>query len=220
MTTTAAQAKSATTQVEAGVARQINRLQREYAVQGAQPTPWAASTLAALRRSTPGRVDDDSATWAVVFGAVPDDLVFTSDSVEVLERTAHAALVLYAIHQASQPRPMHVAGIRLGQALRRLPNAEDERGGVLRRFGSLVGASTPEAALYHLRSLMSLLRREGIAVDHVALFRDVVRLHSPRTAASVRRQWGRDFFSRSSPTPGVGESGNPAQPTSDSLDSI
>ncbi|GAB95248.1 CRISPR system Cascade subunit CasB [Kineosphaera limosa] len=179
--------------VPARVGATIARLQRESA-RTDRPTSWAAATLAALRNATPGRVDETPASWDVVYSTLPEEALGRGDDISWDERATHAALVLYAVHQTSQSAPMHQPEVRLGQALRRLPDATDEKSPILRRFTSLVSASTFDATLYHLRSLIALLRRDGITLDYVRLCQDLVRLQSPRTAPVVRRQWGRDFF--------------------------
>ena len=114
------------------------RLQKEYARVGEQPTPRAAATMAALRKADPGRVDESPATWAVLYSTFPEHHLSDRDGVTPAARAAPAAPVLYAVHQASQTAPLHHVGIRLGQALRRLPEAQDEKSPVLRRFTSPV----------------------------------------------------------------------------------
>lgn len=175
------------------VSRSIGRLQHQYTVSD-RPTSWAAATMAALRIATPGRLDESPASWEVVYSSLPETLVGVDDVVSRAERAVHASLVLYAVHQTSQPSPMHQPGVRLGKALRRLPGAADDKSPILRRFTSLVAASTFDATTYHLRGLITLLRRERLAVDHVRLCRDLRSLQDPRLAPAVRRQWGRDFF--------------------------
>lgn len=170
------------------------RLQEGYARAGEQPTPRAAATLAALRKADAGEVDASPGTWAVLYSTFPEGYLSDRDDVSDRERAAHAALVLYGVHQASQTTPLHRAGIRLGQALRRLPEAQDEKSPVLRRFTSLIAATSFKATMHHLRGLMTLLRREGIALDHLSLYRDLVALQDARKAPAVRRQWGRDYF--------------------------
>lgn len=171
----------------------IARLQRESA-RTDRPTSWASATMAALRNATPGRIDETPASWEVVYSTLPEESLGRGDAISWDERAAHATLVLYAVHQTSQSAPMHQPGVRLGQALRRLPDANDEKSPILRRFTSLVSASTFDATIYHVRSLITLLRRDGITLDYVRLCQDLVRLQNPRTASAVRRQWGRDFF--------------------------
>ncbi len=187
--------------VEDLVGRRIGQLQQQYA-RSERPTAWAAATMAALRSATPGRIDEAPASWEVVYSTLPEILLGRGDTISREERAAHASLVLYAVHQMSQARPMHHPGVRLGHALARLPNANEDKSPVLRRFTSLVTASTFDATVYHLRSLITLLRREAIGVDHVRLCRDLVRLQKPQAAPAVRRQWGRDLFgSRGVDTP-------------------
>lgn len=172
----------------------VIRLQKEYARAGEQPTPRAAATMAALRKADPGDVDGSPSTWAVLYSTFPEGYLSDRDGISDRERAAHAALVLYGVHQASQTTPLHRAGIRLGQALRRLPEAQEDKSPVLRRFTSLIAATSFKATMYHLRGLMTLLRREGIQLDHVSLYRDLVALQDPHRAPAVRRQWGRDYF--------------------------
>lgn len=175
------------------LARLIGRLQREYA-HGGRPSSWSAATMAALRSATPGDVDTTPASWEALYSAVPDELMGRDDAVSREERAAHATLVLYAVHQTSQSQPMHRPGVRLGQALRRLPGSDDEKSPILPRFTSLTSSSTFEAMAYHLRSLITLLRREGIGLDYVRLCTDLVAFQRPASSAAVRRQWGRDYF--------------------------
>ncbi|MBW3084713.1 hypothetical protein KEM60_00902 [Austwickia sp. TVS 96-490-7B] len=175
-------------------ARALIKLQKEYVQNETQPTARAAATMAVLRKADPGKVDTSPSTWSVLYSAFPEDFFGNRDEITARERAAHAALVLYAVHQTSQPKPLHQSGIRLGQALRRLSVSQDEKNPVPPRLTSLIAASTFDATMYHLRGLMSLLRREGIPLDHISLYRDLVRLQNPRNASRVRRQWGRDYF--------------------------
>lgn len=201
------QSPAAAPDLDRTLARVINRLQREYAHTD-RPTSWAAASMAALRTATPGAIDASPASWETLYAAVPEDAFGWGEAVSCEERATHAALVLYAVHQTSQPMPMHRPGVRLGQALRHLPEAQDEASPILRRFTSLVSSSTFEATVYHLRSLITLLRREGIGLDYVRLASDLTRCQRPGAAPTVRRQWGRDYFGGRGldPRPQEGES--------------
>lgn len=206
---------------EALFASALIRLQKDYVQTGEQPTPRAAATIAALRKADPGKVDDAPATWDILYSTFPPDHFGAGDGTTAAERAAHAALVLYAVHQASKSQALHHPGIRLGQALRRLPEAQDDKSPVLRRFTSLIAAGTFDATMYHLRSLMALLRREDIPLDHIALYRDLIALQDPHRAPRTRRQWGRDYFGARTPghdplpvgdatSPGVATTSDPA----------
>ena len=176
-------------------AQTLSVLQSQYARSGGEPpTPRAAATIAALRRADPGKVMQSPATWDILYRTFPEGDLGSGEDTSPRERAAHAALVLYAVHQTSQTHGVHRPNVRLGQALGRLPGAKDEHSPVLRRFSSLIAATTFEATTYHLRSLISLLRRDDIALDHVRLYLDLIDLQNPAKAPGVRRQWGRDFF--------------------------
>lgn len=186
------------------LARMIGRLQREYTL-SERPSSWAAATMAALRKATPGDIDATPPSWEALYAAVPEEMFGWGDAVSREERAAHAALVLYAVHQTSQPKPMHRSGVRLGHALRRLPDATDGNSPILRRFTSLMSSATFEGMVYHLRSLITLLRREGIGLDYVRLCNDLVKCQRPASAPAVRRQWGRDYFGGRGLAPGNGD---------------
>ncbi|MCA0437744.1 MAG: type I-E CRISPR-associated protein Cse2/CasB [Austwickia sp.] len=181
------------------MARTLHRLQREYALEGSQPTPWAAATMAALRTAGPGQVDAHPATWPVLYGTFPQGYGYGQEEVSSRERAAHATLVLYAVHQASQPKGMYVPGISLGRALGRLPDAKEAKSPVLRRFTSLISATTFESTMQHLRGLVTLLRREHLPVDYVSLYADLIGLQDAKQAPAVRRRWGRDYFGSRTP---------------------
>ncbi|MBO3129036.1 type I-E CRISPR-associated protein Cse2/CasB [Dermatophilus congolensis] len=176
----------------------IARLQAEYVRPGSQPSAWAAASIATLRKSSPGKIENDRGAWPLIYAAIPEQLLGHTDAITREERAMHATLVLYAVHQSSQPTGMHCAGVPLGRALKQLPGADDERSPILKRFTSLVAAPSFEAAMYHLRGLITLLRREHIALDYVALCSDLSKLQNPSSSATIRRRWGRDFFSNRS----------------------
>lgn len=176
---------------ESAAASLIHRLQGGY-TGPTGPTSAAASAMARLRQVTPGKVDEDPRVWELIFAANDEGQVPSGPDVTRRELALHAGLALYAVHQQSQTSPMHVSGVRLGRALRRLERISDDS--LQRRFASLLTASTFDATNYHLRGLMTLLRREGVVLDHIALTGDLLRLLNPSTADRVRRQWGRDFY--------------------------
>ncbi|MBO3142453.1 type I-E CRISPR-associated protein Cse2/CasB [Dermatophilus congolensis] len=180
------------------VGKVIARLQAEYARPGSQPSAWAAASIATLRKSDPGKIENDRGAWPLIYASLPEPLLGHADSVTREERAMHATLVLYAIHQSSQPTGMHCAGVPLGRALRQLPGADDERSPILKRFTSLLSAPSFEAAMYHLRGLITLLRRERIGLDYVALCQDLSKLQNPSSTSTIRRRWGRDFFNNRS----------------------
>ena len=92
----------------------------------------------------------------------------------VMRRTPRTLLwTLFALHQQAQNQLMHVAGVSLVSSRSLgLSDHFDEQ-----RFDSLLTAQTENARQHYLRSLITLLRSEGIAfdygrfaIDHMYLF--------------------------------------------------
>ncbi|BCB82959.1 type I-E CRISPR-associated protein Cse2/CasB [Phytohabitans suffuscus] len=176
------------------------------------PQPEAVSALARLRRGigrTPGfdytlerylRVPED------LLGYQPADYEATD-----AEQAVHDAVTLYALHQQSRRERMHADGRGLGQALAELVRRSGGPDGVRRRFAALGTASTYIESIYHLRSLITMLREHQIPLDYGLLADDLKTLRGPTGRPQVQAIWGREFFrSRPStdvdaPTPDVPE---------------
>ena len=107
------------------------------------------------------------------------------------EWAAYTALTCYAVHQQSQSRPMHVPGTSFGEAVGRLVPRTSES--VKARFDALLTAAGFPAVRYHLRSLVTLLRSEGIPFDYGRFAEDLARLQDPRARDRVLLAWGRDY---------------------------
>lgn len=174
------------------VSRRVNALQHAH-LDGR--SPQARATLSTLRRAVardPGR---DPLAWGLVLHdngvTLPEHLLGRGDEPSRAEWAAYTALTCYALHQQAQNRPMHVPGTSFGEAVGRLVARTSES--VKARFDALLTAADFPAVRYHLRSLVTLLRSEGIPFDYGRFAEDVARLLDPRTRDRVLLAWGRDY---------------------------
>lgn len=159
--------------------------------------PSTRATLARLRAAVarePGSVPE---IWAVTIDGVPGRP--RGDDPSPQERAVHGAMTLFAVHQQSRPQPMHLRGVGLGQAIRRLETTSPTRGDgdvspVRRRFDALASASSATEAVHHLRGIVGQLRSEGIPLDYGALAEDLEALQAPGRAAAVRLRWARQYY--------------------------
>ena len=170
---------------------QVSRLQAGYLRR--PPSSRARADLARLRRVVGHEPGADIEILDLTTD--PDAPRPTQDEPTVDERAIHVALTLYAVHQQSQERRMHVPGQSFGSALGRLRYVEgEENPGVVRRFQALGTATDFAEVAIHARALVTLLRGAGQGFDYGLLARDLVALQDPRRAQGVRLAWGRDFF--------------------------
>jgi CRISPR system Cascade subunit CasB len=110
---------------------------------------------------------------------------------------------------------MHQFKYPLGRSIRLLvnrvsPDSTKNDNPVLRRFHALGTASSLPETLHHLRGLVTRLRSEAIPLEYGQLAQDLRRLQVPRTAASVRLQWGRDYHRTTTDPTQTAETGDPA----------
>ncbi|MEU3281429.1 type I-E CRISPR-associated protein Cse2/CasB [Streptomyces antibioticus] len=162
----------------------------------------AGAELAALRSGSGREAGTVAAMWAFhrtrMEFAWRDKGALTRDLV-----AEHAALTLFARHQQTHVRPMHVAGNSPGTAAGLLAQKAAAGGegksataALERRFGVLLTSADVDELVLHLRSLVPLLNQAGVGLDY-DLLRDALRAwddpRRPDAAASLRQNWDRDF---------------------------
>ncbi|MGK2309595.1 type I-E CRISPR-associated protein Cse2/CasB [Cutibacterium sp. V947] len=173
----------------------VNHLQRGYLA--APRDAWSVRTMAALRHADAATSGADPEVWEVTLRHLPDDLLGRGAApATAAERAVHAAVVLYAIHQQSRSEPMHVPGIGLGQAVRTL-SARRSGGpewdpGTISRFQHLCRAQQWGIRIENLRGLITLMRSEGVPLDHGRLAADLWRIQTS-AASRVLLDWGRQL---------------------------
>ena len=124
---------------------------QRYAAGGDYLARQATAHLAALRRGVGREPGSVPAMWPF-YTQINDAGAATS-----AYAAEHAALTLFAIHQQSQSRPMHRAGIGFGSAVMRLRLHGDGRidwsksSPVDRRFNSAATATDLTELVMHLR---------------------------------------------------------------------
>ena len=171
------------------VDQRVSSLQRMHLMR----SPYAAATLARLRRAVgkePGSVPD---VWEVTLDGAPVGVGYTSDEPSWSERAAHTALTLYAVHQQARSEPMHARGRGFGTAARQLATATGAVEAVARRFHAVGTATEFAEVAYHARSMVTQLRGASIPLDYGVLADQFVALQRPGSIARVRLVWGREF---------------------------
>lgn len=171
-----------------------------------KPTQVPGSDLAALRRGAGRDAGDVPQMWRYYTTLQQDGRRSWRLAAE------HAALTLYAVHQQSKAKPMHVSGIGLGTAMRALRlNGKFSQDAVDRRFAAAATATSFDEICLHLRGLITQLRTIDQPLDYTRLYHDLVRWQRPEEIASVRRAWGSRYFATS--TNGERKDGGPDRPT-------
>ena len=193
------------------VGARVRTLQKQYLAGAAS----AAALLAQLRRGLQREPGSVAEIWEATIGILDESLLGRGDAPSAWERSAHAAMTLYALHQQSQRKPMHRPRQSLGTAVRDLRRLEGRQTGdvdpILRRFQALVTAPSMSETTHHLRGLVTLMRGAGVPIDYAALARDLRQLQSPVLATDVRLRWGRALYAS---TVAAGEPASPAESAS------
>lgn len=186
-------------QLRTFISRRASELQNRYLTKDSA----SKAVLAHLRNCVGRAVGADPNLWEVVFRSFPKDLVGRADAPNRYEIAAHNALALFAVHMQSARRPMHVADVGLGAAIRvlaREEGADDLSSPVLRRFHMLGTSSSLPETLHHARGLIQQLRAHDIGLDYGRLAVDLVKLQTPGREDSVRLRWARDLYKQETPT--------------------
>ncbi|MEN3583265.1 type I-E CRISPR-associated protein Cse2/CasB [Streptomyces sp. ZYX-F-203] len=120
----------------------------------------------------------------------------------------HTALTLFAHHQQTHDRRMHVAGNSPGTAAGLLAGkavagseGKANTAALERRFGVLLTSADTDELAMHLRSLVPLLNQAGVGLDYDLLRTALRNWDDPRhpdAATDLRQHWDRDFHTAAS----------------------
>ncbi|ATG50697.1 type I-E CRISPR-associated protein Cse2/CasB [Brachybacterium vulturis] len=171
-------------------------LQSQYlGERGVSQQTMARGRLAVLRRSAGFTALQHPLTMQEVLdsldpGLALDDLG-SQDAPSPSESAAFDAMTLFALHMQSAAAPAHVRRRSFGTAMGMLRLRSDS-GSLKPRFDALLSARHERSRLTHARSLITLLRSDGIGLDYGLLARDL-RTLSGRYRSGVLLRWARDF---------------------------
>lgn len=178
----------------------IGNLQEEYV----KKTPRAKQRLAAFRQVGNRSIGESPETWDVLYSsAFPEKLIGRGSTPTKSETAAFLTLTLYAVHQQSKDKGVHVTADKgkrpnnLGAAVRQFATLTDTdlfESSLYRRFNSVVQSQTIESLAYHLRSLIKLLRSEDIVLDYVLLAKDLYNWQDPERRKAVQLNWARQLY--------------------------
>ena len=156
----------------------------------------SAGILAMLRRGAGKKPGDDPALWGILFDGMPEEMMSKNGAPSRAEWAVYAALTLFAVHQQGKDLKrdcMHKAGISFGQAAAGLAESKKDADRIIRRFNQAVTADSIEGITYHLRGMISMLRRKDIPLDYAKLAKDLYFLQTS-SASVTRLEWGQDFY--------------------------
>ncbi|GAA2433336.1 type I-E CRISPR-associated protein Cse2/CasB [Streptomyces macrosporus] len=183
------------TLVGAAVDQRITELQRGYLADRSD----AVATLARLRRGVGKPANAVPDLWGLgadeAIHQAHADGELPNGQAERAEEAAHIALTLWALHQQSHhTQRMHLRyGPELGAAVRRLMPGPEVDEPIRKRFVRAATATTPTMLAQRLREIVTLLRREAVALDYGLLADQLHQWQQPGGAERVRRSWGRSF---------------------------
>ena len=154
--------------------------------------------LALMRRGigyTPGEIPE---LWGMLLEGVPEEMIGNGRNPPSREEWAiYTAMTLFAMHQQGhdlKKECMCVEKEYFGSAIAKLIHSEEDKERILRRFNSMATASDMPELIYHMRSIIQLLKAENIALDYPALARDIYYYQFPELRSNVRLSWGRKFY--------------------------
>ncbi|MDX3098840.1 type I-E CRISPR-associated protein Cse2/CasB [Streptomyces sp. ME19-03-3] len=164
-------------------------------------SPDAGTELAALRSGTGREPGTVAAMWPFHRTRIASEWRHKGSLTRDLA-AEHTALTLFARHQQTHDRRMHVTGNSPGTAVGLLARKAADSAGkaataaLERRFGHLLTSADADELALHLRSFAPLLNRAGVGLDY-DLVRTALRTwddpRRPHAAGRFRQRWDRDF---------------------------
>ncbi|AKK11722.1 type I-E CRISPR-associated protein Cse2/CasB [Corynebacterium uterequi] len=179
------------------VSSACSRLQGAYLGDKQSPAHHSSrARLAELRRGAGLKLEQNPlALELTIYSTFPEfeeNLVGKGDRISDSERAAYFALSLFGVHMQSATMPMHVPVRTFANACGVL-SSRRESSSVKHRVDAMLLASSEDARMIHVRSLVTLLRAEEIGFDYGKFAQDLRGLMNPKKRPSIQLTWGRDF---------------------------
>lgn len=178
------------------VRRAVHQLEDARESDNPQRSSQAKADLSVLRRAVGRSVGTSPQAWSIVLERLGEGFIGTygglTDKETKAEQAGFDALTLYALHAQSARGSVFQAKQTIGHAMGSLCKSGGSAS-LKSRFDALLASSDYTTFLYHCRSIMSLLRSNGVAIDHGTLASALAAFQDPAKRDRVRLQWSRDF---------------------------
>lgn len=189
------------------VAKRIAQLQRQEE-RGVTDRSGNAM-LASLRRGVgkaPGELPE---LFGIVLPELPEEFISPDGTATKEEWAGYIALTLYALHRQggnTEKDPAHTKEkVSVGRALKLLSDRQQEgkqdvnaEKRALQKMQMLITSKDMNELSYHLRGVVQLLKREGIALNYITLAEDLYDFQDADSKNCVSLRWGRDFYRENS----------------------
>jgi CRISPR system Cascade subunit CasB len=158
------------------------------------------AALATLRRGIGKKPGDIPELLGYV---LPTYAMTTNRDLETMvEQAIYTALTLYAFHQQGSNECMSDVSnaeneyqYSFGHAMRKLVNCDKDREtAITRRFNVILTAKDITGLSIHLRSLIGLLKSNGIKLDYGRFAADLFEFQQDDYRRNVILQWGKDYY--------------------------
>ena len=177
-------------------AKQVETFTRQKISQIIAQSKSNARMLAELGRGigkAPGEVPQ---LWGYFLDSMPEEFYGDREPSRA-EWAVYTSLTLFVLHQQGKnvgTDSMQQEGMRLGTAIARLIQTENDRERISRRFYTIATANSMEELSHYMRGVVQLLRGKDIGLDYPALAGDIYCFQFPELVARVRLKWGQDFY--------------------------
>lgn len=196
------------------VAKRIAQLQRQE--ERSATGRSGNAMLASLRRGVgkaPGELPE---LFGVVLPELPEEFVSLDGTVTKEEWAGYIALTLYALHRQGGDGKNDMAHteekVSVGRALKIFSDRQREgkqdlnaETRALQKMHMLITSKDMNELSYHLRGVVQLLKRDGIALNYITLAEDLYEFQDADRKNCVSLRWGRDFYRRNNKNKEVSE---------------
>ena len=186
-----------TSRLSSAVSQAVTTLAAGYLDNGPVDRSSASkAALAEFRRHAGQRpvdaplVFERSLTWLYPTLLSPDTA--STEFATSEEEAAFQALTFFALHMQSAKTSVHNPDMSFGTACGIMYH-QGKSASLKPRFDALLVANSFSGQLYHLRSLITLLRSKNLGFDYGQFAQDLRTLRHPQRRNGVLLRWGRDF---------------------------
>lgn len=160
------------------------------------------ASLAKLRRGVGHRPGELPELYGILLKDMPDSFWNAQGDITVEEWSCYISLTLFAWHQQGndlKKQCVHTSEKyeSIGKAMRRLVSAYDDSNAeerVQKKLQTLITSKDMEEFAYHLKGIITLIRKEGMAINYSELAEDIYSFQFVDSRNQISLKWGQDFY--------------------------
>lgn len=162
------------------------------------PENQSKALLADLRKGIGKHPGSQPRIWGFLLQDMPENLTGRYGEPSYAEWAVYTTFTMYSLHQQGKDICTNDMDCKesksLGKAMAEVVHTEEDQDRIIRRLNTLITSQDFTGMSFYLKSIIQVLRKEGISLNYIELGKDLYLLQFPDLKQKICFKWGEDFY--------------------------